>query len=175
MSTVSDFYMQMNNLAYIKRYSVIPRIHEESIAEHSFFVASIVLKLADDYEFRIGHAVSMAIIHDWSESYTDDITVATKRAYPEIKKAVEKVEPKIAKKEFSPMVLELWQEYKNMSTPEALIVKYADTIQVIQYAQSEVNMGNSTYMQSVVNDATYRSFELESKLNEYRRNITGKK
>jgi 5'-deoxynucleotidase YfbR-like HD superfamily hydrolase len=170
MSTsVYDFYMQMNNLAYIKRYSVIPRIHEESIAEHSFFVASIVLKLADKYVFDTGRAVSMAVIHDWSESYTDDITVLTKRNYPEISKAVEIVEQKIAKSEFSPMVFELWKEYKAMVTTEALIVKYADTIQVIQYAQSEVNMGNSVYMQSVVNDATYRSYELETELNDFKK------
>jgi 5'-deoxynucleotidase YfbR-like HD superfamily hydrolase len=169
MRTVTEFYMQMNNLAHIKRYSVIPRIHEESIAEHSFFVASIVIKLADEYEFNVGKAVSLAIIHDWSESYTDDITVLTKRAYPEIGKAVEKVELKIAKKEFSPMVLELWKEYKTMASPEALIVKYADILQVIQYAQAEVNMGNKAYMQSVVNDATYRCFKLEERLNEYKR------
>lgn len=169
MKTVNEFYMQMNNLAYIKRYSVIPRIHEESIAEHSFFVASIVLRLAEDYDFNVGKAVSMAVIHDWSESYTDDITVLTKRAYPEISKAVDKVEPKIAKKEFSPMVYELWKEYKAMVSPEALIVKYADTIQVIQYAQAEVDMGNKTYMQSVVEDAKYRSFQLEGSLNEHKR------
>jgi 5'-deoxynucleotidase YfbR-like HD superfamily hydrolase len=167
--SITEFYMQMNNLAYIKRYSVIPRIHEESIAEHSFFVASIVLKLADDYEFRIGHAVSMAIIHDWTESYTDDITVLTKRAYPEIARAVDKVESKIAKNEFSPMVLELWKEYKLMESPEALIVKYADTLQVIQYAQAEINMGNKAYMQSVLTDATYRSFELERQLNGHKK------
>jgi 5'-deoxynucleotidase YfbR-like HD superfamily hydrolase len=169
VKTVNEFYMQMNNLAHIKRYSVIPRIHEESIAEHSFFVASIVLKLADEYEFKIGHAVSLAIIHDWTESYTDDITVLTKRAYPEIGRAVDKAEKRIAKKEFSLMVLELWKEYKDMTSPEALIVKYADTLQVIQYAQAEVNMGNKTYMQSVVNDAAYRCFELERQLNEYKR------
>jgi 5'-deoxynucleotidase YfbR-like HD superfamily hydrolase len=167
--TVHEFYMQMLNLAHIKRYSVVPRIHDESIAEHSFFVASIVLKLADDYEFDVGPAIGMAIVHDWTESYTDDITVLTKRKYPEIAKVIEEIEPKIAKEEFSPMVLLLWQEYKAMETPEALIVKYADIIQVIQYAQAEVNMGNREYMQSVVDDAISRGFELEIKLNEFKK------
>jgi putative hydrolase of HD superfamily len=159
----------MLNLAHIKRYSVIPRIHEESIAEHSFFVAAIVMKLYDDYEFKVGHATCMAILHDWTESYTDDITVMTKRAYPEIAEVIERVESKIAQVELSPMAYELWKEYKDGSTVESKIVKYADTIQVIQYAQGEVNLGNSAYMKSVVDDATYRSIKLKELLNEFKR------
>jgi 5'-deoxynucleotidase YfbR-like HD superfamily hydrolase len=169
MKSVQDFYMQMLNLAHIKRYSVIPRIHDESIAEHSFFVASIVMKLYDDYEFNIGHATCMAISHDWTESYTDDITVATKRAYPSIARAVEAVEAKIAKNEFSPVAYELWKEYKDATSVESKIVKYADTLQVIQYAQGEVNMGNNAYFKSVVEDATYRAYKLEGELHEFKR------
>jgi 5'-deoxynucleotidase YfbR-like HD superfamily hydrolase len=111
----------------------------------------------------------MAILHDWTESYTDDITVATKRAYPEIAKIVEKVEAKVAKRELSPMAYELWKEYKDGTTVEAKIVKYADTIQVIQYAQSEVNLGNSAYMASVVSDARNRSYKLEGALHEFKK------
>jgi putative hydrolase of HD superfamily len=169
MKSIKEFYMQMLNLAHIKRYSVIPRIHEESIAEHSFFVAAIVMKLYDEYEFRVGHATCMAILHDWTESYTDDITVLTKRKYPEIAKVVERVESKVAKKELSPMAYELWKEYKEGETVESKIVKYADTLQVIQYAQGEVNLGNSAYMASVVADATLRSYKLEVMLNEHKK------
>jgi 5'-deoxynucleotidase YfbR-like HD superfamily hydrolase len=67
------------------------------------------------------------------------------------------------------MAYELWKEYKDGSTVESKIVKYADTIQVIQYAQGEVNLGNSAYMKSVVDDATYRSIKLKELLNEYKR------
>jgi putative hydrolase of HD superfamily len=169
MKTMQEFYMQMLNLSHIKRYSVIPRIHDESIAEHSFFVASIVIKLYNDYDFQIGNAVSMAISHDWTESYTDDITVATKRAYPSIAKAVEKVEAKVAKHEFDPVVYNLWKEYKEGTSIESKIVKYADTLQVIQYAQGEVNMGNSAYFKSVVEDATFRAYKLEGELHVYKR------
>ena len=169
MKSIQDFYAQIVNLSFIKRYSVIPRIHEESIAEHSFFVASIVIQLYEQYNFCVGLAVSMAIVHDWTESYTDDITVATKRAYPEIAKVVDKVEEKVAKKEFSSEAYKLWQEYKKGESIEAMIVKYADTLQVIQYAQNEVNLGNNKYMQSVVEDATNRCYELRVKLNEFKR------
>lgn len=167
--SIIKFYTQMINLAYIQRYSVIPCIKKESVAEHSFFVATIVMKLADSYNFDIGHAVSMAVVHDWTESYTDDITVLTKRAYPEIAKVVDRVERKIAKQEFSPGIYELWQEYKAMESVEAKIVKYADTIQVVQYAQNEILMGNNGYMKSVVDDATYRMHQLQGELNEHKK------
>jgi 5'-deoxynucleotidase YfbR-like HD superfamily hydrolase len=169
MKSLIEFYTQIVNLAHIKRYSVIPRLHDESIAEHSFFVAAIVLKLSDDYEFKVSHACSMAIIHDWTESYTDDITVLTKRQFPEIAKVIDKVEKKIAKTQFSPLLYILWLEYKAMETIEAKIVKYADTLQVMQYAQKEVALGNSTYMQSVVEDAKFRCFQLEGELREHKK------
>lgn len=167
--TIVDFYNQIYNLCFIKRYSVIPRLHEESIAEHSFFVSSIVIKLYDDYEFDLGEALIMAVTHDWTESYTDDITIATKRAFPVIAKAVNRAELSIAKKEFSGIVYNAWKSYKESATVEAKIVKYADTLQVIQYAQNEVNMGNDGYMQSVLADAHIRSYKLEAELKEFKR------
>lgn len=169
MKSVTEFYSQLINLSFIKRYSVVPRLHDESIAEHSFFVTAIVIKLYDEYDFDIGKATIMASTHDWTESYTDDITVATKRAYPIIAKAVDKAEHIIARKEFSPYVFNIWQDYKKGESVESKIVKYADTIQVIQYAQNEVNLGNSKYMSSVVEDATVRSLILKAKLDEYKR------
>lgn len=167
--TMTEFYNQIYNLCFIKRYSVIPRLHEESIAEHSFFVSSIVIKLYDDYEFNLGEALIMAVTHDWTESYTDDITVATKRVYPGIAKAVEKAESIIAKKEFSSYVHIAWKAYKDGATVEAKIVKYADTLQVIQYAQNEIKLGNNGYMQSVLSDANNRCYKLEGELYEHKR------
>lgn len=168
-TTIAEFYNQIYNLCFIKRYSIIPRIHEESIAEHSFFVSAIVIKLHEDYYFDLGEALTMAVIHDWTESYTDDITIATKKMFPGIAKAVDKAEGTIAKLEFSSAIYSIWKTYKDGNTIEAKIVKYADILQVIQYAQNEVKMGNDGYMQSVLNGATYRSYELETELKEHKR------
>lgn len=169
IKVITAFYKQIYNLACIKRYSVVPRIKDESIAEHSFFVSSIVVKLHEIYEFDLGTALTMATVHDWTESYTDDITTLTKNAYPQIRAAVEEVENIIAKKEFSPEVYALWFRYKEQHCIESRIVKLADTIQVMQYAANEIALGNKTYMASVHQDATFRMFELEGELREYKK------
>lgn len=168
MTSLNEFLAQIYNLAFIHRYSVIPRVKNESIAEHSFFVASLVIKLQDDYVFDLGKAVTMATIHDWTESWTDDITVATKRKFPLIANAVEVVEYQVVNQFFPIGVKNIWSEYKEGHSVEAKITKYADTLQVIQYAENEAKLGNM-YMESVVEDAKQRLLKLEDALNEYRR------
>ncbi len=167
MLTLNDFLSQIYNLAFIHRYSVIPRVKNESIAEHSFFVASLVIKLRDEYKFDLGKAVIMATIHDWTESWTDDITVATKRKFPLLKETIEFIECQVAREHFSVGVRGVWLEYKEGASVEAKIVKYADTLQVIQYAENEAKLGNK-YMASVVDDAHERALFLENELHEYK-------
>ena len=101
MTSLNSFLAQIYNLAFIHRYSVIPRVKNESIAEHSFFVASLVVKLSDAYSFDLGKAVVMATIHDWTESWTDDITIATKIKFPLIAEAVEIAELEVVRNYFS--------------------------------------------------------------------------
>jgi 5'-deoxynucleotidase YfbR-like HD superfamily hydrolase len=166
--TLSEFLSQIYNLAFVNRYSVIPRVKNESIAEHSFFVASLVVRLREDYTFDLGKAVTMATIHDWTESWTDDITVATKRKFPLLADAVEVVEVQVVKKYFPNCVKAIWLEYKECVSVESKIVKYADTLQVMQYAENEAKLGNK-YMESVVEDAKQRLLILEDALHEYAR------
>lgn len=57
-------------LADMKRYNNRIKLKEESIAEHSFFVAYNIIKIGYDYniaESIINKAVTMAIAHDFAE------------------------------------------------------------------------------------------------------------
>lgn len=45
--------LDMYNLDYIVRYSNVPRIKNETVAAHSFFVALEVYKLYEEYEFDL--------------------------------------------------------------------------------------------------------------------------
>ena len=57
-------------LADMKRYNNRIKLKEESIAEHSFFVAYNVMKIGYDYnidETIINEAVAIAITHDFPE------------------------------------------------------------------------------------------------------------
>jgi 5'-deoxynucleotidase YfbR-like HD superfamily hydrolase len=140
-TSVEDFYKQIYNLSYITRYSVVQRIKNESVAEHSFYVASIVIKLADFYAFDVNRAAAMAIVHDWSESWIDDITVATKKQFPMIAHAAEASENLVVASNFSNVPFMLWQEHKEKESVESLIVHYADILQCMQYSANEIKLG----------------------------------
>jgi 5'-deoxynucleotidase YfbR-like HD superfamily hydrolase len=167
-STIQEFYEQIYNLSHIQRYSTVPRIKNESVAEHSFFVAALVVRLHKDYQFDIGRAVSMAILHDWTESWIDDITVPTKRKFEEIELAISKAEIEVAHEEFPEPILSLWLEHKDGLSIESKIVHLADVMQCIQYAKGEVTLGNK-YMERVLNDSESRLISLIGEVNVYRR------
>lgn len=164
-----DFYETIYRLKCITRYSNVPRISSESVAEHSFFVASIVIDLHSKYEFDLGKAISMAIVHDWAESFVDDVTVATKNMFPEIREAIHRAEEMIYEKVFSGMPCKLWKELNSQDTIESMIVKYADVLQCAQYSEHEVRLGNHGYMDEVLTSSLNRAKVLEEEIKEYER------
>ena len=139
------------NLKFIQRYSITPRITNETVAEHSFFVATYVMELYKDYKFDLNKAVQMAIIHDFAESFIGDITLSTKTMCPEL-------------------VNELYREYEQRTSVESLIVKLADTMQVKQYAGNEIELGNNSItMRSIFSRAVDDIDLFERKLAVYKR------
>lgn len=165
---LTEFYANIYKLAYITRYSGVPRIKNESVAEHSFFVAALVIKLNEVYDFDIGTALQMAISHDWAEAFIGDATHATKLAYPNIAQAMHEAE-KSAIKQFAPRVYNLLCRYNNQSSVEAKVVALADVVQVAQYAENEVKLGNIGYMIDVANSAYSRLEQLKEALHEHKR------
>ena len=165
---LEKFYANIYKLAYITRFSSMPRIRNESVAEHSFFVASLVVKLHEAYSFNLGTALEMAITHDWAEVFIGDITYATKLAFPNIAKSVHKAEQE-AIKQFSTSVQTCITKYNEQDTVEAMVVKLADVMQVAQYAEHEVRLGNTGYMIDVANSAYKRLEQLKEKLYEHKR------
>jgi len=167
--SIEEFYAKIYSLAYITRYSGIPRIKDESVAEHSFFVASLVIRLHEVYYFNLGKALHMAIVHDWSEALIGDITYKVKKAYPSLGSTVEFTESEAMFNEFNTDVYLSWSERSLEESLEAKIVTMADILQVMQYAEHEVKLGNNGYMLSVVNSAKERLTVLAEQLNEFTR------
>lgn len=165
----AEFYAKIYNLAYITRYSGVPRIKNESVAEHSFFVASLVIKLHEMYEFNLGTALQMAITHDWAESFIGDITWRVKKQNPAINQAVVLAEETAMLNNFNKDVYETWIDYCSQESIEAKVVLMADIIQVIQYAEHEVKLGNTGYMIDVANSAYNRLEQLKEALHEFKR------
>ena len=68
------------------------KIISESVAEHSYFVAVLTLKLHDDYEFDLEKALKMALVHDIPELHLSDVTHDVKRNFPKLADEVTKAE-----------------------------------------------------------------------------------
>lgn len=158
------------NLKFIQRYSITPRITNETVAEHSFFVATYVMELYNDYKFDLNKAVQMAIIHDFAESFIGDITLSTKTMCPDLVEAVSNAEKEVMFQNFPSFIYELYREYEQRTSVESLIVKLADTMQVKQYAGNEIELGNNSItMRSIFSRAVDDIDLFERKLAVYKR------
>lgn len=157
------------NLKFIQRYSITPRITNETVAEHSFFVATYVMELYKDYKFDLNKAVQMAIIHDFAESFIGDITLSTKTMCPYLVEAVSNAEKEVMFQNFPSFIYELYREYEQRTSVESLIVKLADTMQVKQYTSNEIELGNNSItMRSIFNRAVDDIDLFERKLAVYK-------
>ena len=153
---------ELYRLKFIIRYSNLPRVRDESVAEHSFFVAALAMNMASSYpETDIGKILMMANIHDWAEAHIDDIAHDVKRDYPKVGRALKEAESKVMKRNH-PDIQEAYKEYEQGVTVESRIVKYADIQQCVQYLKTEVELGNK-FMEPLLHESydllsTYRIF-----------------
>jgi 5'-deoxynucleotidase YfbR-like HD superfamily hydrolase len=164
-SDLHDFFCRSYSLEHTKRYSMVPVIHPESVATHSFFVALGVLLLRNTYKFDVQKAALIALCHDLAEMDISDVNHLVKKTYPAVAKALQDAEEQIIKG-FPDEVRPYCEMYGDHSV-EAMIVHYADAFQCAQYATNELGMGNTGYMEDVLKNSNRRMRELELKLQPY--------
>ena len=145
---VEEFLNSIYALKYIIRYNNLPKISNESVAEHSFFVSSITLKLSELYEFNLETALTMAITHDYVEIFISDVPRNVKDKYPSLNETLALVERQAWVDKF-PEYNSLNEEFEAKETDESKIVQLADSLSVLQYVYTEVNLGNEGYMLDV--------------------------
>ena len=159
-----NFLKDIYRLSFIKRYSNIPRIHDESVAEHGFYVAAITIDLRSKYKFNLGEALLIAISHDMTEIELNDCPHIIKKKYPSIAKSYNECEKEVAKQ--LPVYIKWGSEQfdkKDLSI-EAKIVHLADVIQCKQYSEIEIKTGNKGYMEIVHRRSCERIKFLEKEL-----------
>lgn len=162
-----EYYQHIYRLAFITRYSNLPRIRDESVAEHSFFVAAIILKLDDIYTFDLGLSLTAAVSHDIVESDLCDPVHPIGVRHPNLKAAYKEAEL-IEIKKYPAAVQDGWKIYEGIPTfrVEGIIAQYADVLQVKQYAEQELLLGNK-WMNRVVVDIRGRLSKLKEELEPY--------
>ena len=149
------------------RYNNRNRIHNEDLAQHSFMVAYNILKVA--YYYKIPNditykAASMAIVHDYPETYTADIPHDCKVKYPELRELLSKIEIDFIKEEV-PELEELYKDYLKGDSVVTTLVDLGDAISVLQYVNREINHGNKDKdMEIIKNEVSVRIINLLNKL-----------
>lgn len=172
---LTHFAKSIDKLRFITRYATAPRSSRESVAEHSYYVAAYVLKLAQYYNFDVTKALALALMHDYSEAYISDVPHPIKAQNPDLAIALEKAEEKVVKGHLSDMMAEILGEFNALSGPEGLVCVLADVMSVVSYAKYEMELGNSSYMKQVYEKTKPRYESILKQLSEYAKGETESK
>lgn len=137
--------MKLKNLyrqGWLKRNVSIK--HGESVADHSFGTAITAWILAEtsELDLDINKVIKLALIHELGEIYAGDITpvdgVSLETKHQLELNGVTKILNNHPLKSY---FLELWNEFENESTPEAIFVKQIDKFEM--GLQAEIYKGHA--------------------------------
>jgi 5'-deoxynucleotidase YfbR-like HD superfamily hydrolase len=166
-------------LGQIIRYNNRPKIKNENVAEHSFYVILNVLKICkmfnidDETKYK---ALEFAAVHDIPELLTGDTPYDTKVNNPDLNDLLQEVEVRELERQM-PEYLDAYKEFLEAEKKETipfLITKLADAASVLQYSNLEIKLGNNTFDMRRINEDAKRRVgtlieQLEIKLREKRR------
>ena len=142
---IATFSKDVDILRSLIRYQNCNRLVNESVAEHSFYVAVFVLKLREYYDFNLEVALKTALIHDIPEARISDIPHNIKIANPEVAAALEKAEEKVTIDMLSEEANLLLKSFNHGDTVEGKICQLADVLSVVLYANDEIKCGNRIF------------------------------
>lgn len=153
-------------LKSIIRYNTRMHIKNESVAEHSFYVALLTLMICDKEnmsdEIKL-QAIIKALLHDMPEIETNDITHDAKERL-NLRTYLKKYENAYFIKEFPKYAKMMISDSKSIVSS---IVDLADTLSVIQYVNNEISLGNtSNDIKDILQNAKHRIEKYEKEIKE---------
>jgi 5'-deoxynucleotidase YfbR-like HD superfamily hydrolase len=169
--SLNDLKHKYYVLQDLVRFQTSPRLHDETVMSHSGYVAALVCKLHDIYDFDIAKALKLALFHDYPEALISDIPHNVKVGLgEEMNERLSMLEYSIMENDLSHEYADLLRQFNDMDTPEGLVVALADIMSVEVYCEREILMGNSQYYSTVVLPSTLaRKDEISAKLKPYSR------
>lgn len=146
---IEVMYGNFTRLSHTWRYSSVPVIARENVAEHSFWTAMIGITIA--YETGVPHLAGTvavnAIMHDIEECMTGDLIRDMKYANEEFRQQIQTIEDEFVTRLVEDMgptggiIQARWRGAKG-ETRAGRIVALADALSVVAYCSKEGTMGN---------------------------------
>ena len=141
---IGAFLNRLRGLSFVTRWNFHPITRRQTVADHSFWVAIYAMMIADLSEITapIEHILRAALLHDMEEAVTGDLPSLVKRT---IGVAWDEVEKRGAKQLVGDMWLryDYWWRYDNEDLRK--IVKAADILDRVMYAEEEQMRGNQAF------------------------------
>jgi len=137
VSPIIEAYFELNHLKQIYRQGWldhgIETRHCESVAEHSFGVATLALFVANACfpQLDLGKVVRMALLHDIGEVYVGDIVhgpdvdAAAKRKAED--QAIVRILEKLPKGD---EYIADWRDFEHGASPEAVFIRQMDRLEM---------------------------------------------
>lgn len=163
---IATFAKDIDILRSLVRYQNCHRNVNETVAEHSFYVAILVLKLREYYNFNLEVALKTALVHDVMESAISDVPHNIKMQNPKLAEALEEAEANVTKEMISDEALTLIRQFNHGETPEGLACQLGDILSVVMYANAELTSGNKVFNYIAIK-AIERCKEVVKKLEPY--------
>lgn len=149
-------------LKFLTRYQNVPHLLDESVAEHSFYVALGCLLICD----RLGESdqvkcklMAAGLCHDLPEILLTDVPHNVKRRFPGIADAVSEAEAKVWR-DYLPHL----SQYMALSDREEKILKLADSLSVVLYSTQELSLGRSEEFDYILSEASRTVCKLQQEL-----------
>ena len=148
---IVEFLRVVSQLKKVKRSGWISQVgvkDPESVADHSFMCTVLAMCVGDINGFDVQKIMRMALLHDIHESIIGDYDQCAKEKIGSTqmkvleRKAITEVLSQLPTK-LKADYLSLWEEFENQTTPETIIVKEIDKVEMALQALEYENEGYS--------------------------------
>lgn len=164
------FLERLRGMSLVNRWNFHPRVKEQSVADHSFWVAMYTyililihnFKAMDVDQLDLGKGLRHALLHDMDESITCDLPYLVKRV-------INKTWFMLQQEALKQMVGQLPTPMQNCIVRDYVgdetiikIVKAADLLDVIRYARAELELGNKAFI-TIYHETITRLYDMNLK------------
>lgn len=155
-----EIFAYVERMKYIRRWSLMRSLREETDTEHSFQVAYVAHALAlitnrmGEEQVNVGDVLAMALYHDLSETVTGDMPTPVKYFRPEMRELYGGLEQSAKKRLLDTLPVGLREDYAPIVDPDEStlawkLVKSADRISAYLKCAEETKSGNTEFRRAM--------------------------